>query len=739
MKLHIFIVALVCAIFSGTSQNISGLVLSSQQEPLIGANVYWLNSQIGTTTNSTGAFTIPKNKSKHLIASFIGFKSDTIQVNNESEIKFQLTEKAVLDEVELAVKKEGIAISNIKNVKTENISKVELAKFACCDLAGGFATQLTVQSKTTNVITNSKELQILGLAGVYNQVLLDGFPMIRGLSQTYGISSIPGNLVQNIHVAKGANSVLQGFESISGQINVMLKKPQQADKLLANFYINNFGEKHLNTDFSINKGEWSNLLAFSTVQPANKIDGDNDNFLDLPLLERYMLQNTLQMGKRVDWGWSSTTTARFVKENRLGGQTHYSKESDLGSSTVYGQNVDYIQPEIFSKWIYRFNDDQDLMFYGSGQFHDQNSYFGTTKYDAKQSYLYGKAQFSTNYTKAANIKIGLSYRHLNLKENISFTNPTVVRSFNGEYNTKESITGLFMQHKSSHLNNLLTITPSLRVDHHNTHGFIASPRLLIKYDLNENTTIRSNFGYGWRTAQVFSENIGIFVNSRDIILQENLNPEKARNFGVNYTQKYSKGDFDGLISMDYYHTSFQNQIFPDYDEDPRKIVISNFTDKSISSGFQTEVSTVYKSNFELKVGYNYLDVYREVNGEKRDLQFNIKHRFSLSMSYQFLDKKLHTDINMHFNGRSRLPNTSANPTAYQRPNYSKPFTTVNAQVSYYLKKVKLYTGCENILGFRQNRAILSWEDPFSPYFDTSSVWGPTRGREIYFGITYKLN
>src|SRR5687767_2624918 len=174
-------------------------------------------------------------------------------------------------------------------IKTEVISSLELKKAACCDLAGCFETQASVQPQTTNIITNSKELRILGLSGIYNQVLVDGFPMIQGLTYTYGISSIPGPLVENIFVAKGAASVLQGYESISGQINVLTKEPDKADKLFLNGYINSFAEKHINAFYSAKKNKWSNITAIQVVQPAGKVDKDEDTFIDVPLLTRYMI------------------------------------------------------------------------------------------------------------------------------------------------------------------------------------------------------------------------------------------------------------------------------------------------------------------------------------------------------------------------------------------------------------------------------------------------------------------
>ena len=563
---------------------------------------------------------------------------------------------------------------------------------------------------------------------------------MRGLGQTYGVSSFSGNLLDNIFVAKGANSVIQGFESISGQINVVTKKPNTSEKFLLNLYANNFAEKHLNTNYTFSGKKWKNLVAFSTVLPANKVDKDKDTFIDVPLLNRYMFMNTFQYGKKKNYGWFSTTTVRLLDERRVGGQENYDRDKDKGSSSVYGQHVYYSQPEFWSKNIYRLNDDQSFSIYAAGMYQDQDSYFGTVKYKATQTYLYGKLQYKQYYGDlGSNFRTGISYRFLDLKENISFTENVPERSYDGAYRNKENIFGVFAENSLKILQGLFTLNTGIRGDHHNQHGFMLTPRALLKYDIDENISIRTSLGYGWRTANVFSENVKLFASSRDIIFAEALKPEEAINFGINYTHKFEFSDVTGYISADYYRTSFQNQIFPDYDRNAQLAIIENFEDKSISAGIQAEVSLTYNENFDLKLGYNFSDVYREIDGQKQNLPFNKRNRVSISTSYRTLkEDRLHFDVNIHWHDKARLPDRSDNPAEYITPLYSNAYFLVNGQVAYYLPKYKFYAGVENIMNYRQDKPILSWEDPFSKYFDTSSVWGPTRGREFYVGLTYTI-
>ncbi len=740
MKKYSFVVCLLFP-FGIAGQTILGKVTNNKNEPLIGASVHWLGTSIGVSTGNKGEFEISDKdiSNKKLVATYVGYLADTIEVSNQTFVEFELRENKTLQEVVVQDQRAGVIISDSNPVKTEQITQTELGKAACCDLAGCFETQTTVQPQTTNVITNSKELRILGLSGVYNQVLIDGFPLIQGLSFTYGISSIPGTLVDNIYVSKGANSVLQGYESISGQINVETKEPDNTERLLLNAYMNSFSEKHVNANYAFKKGKWSNLTAFHTVQPANKIDRDEDNFLDLPLLTRYMISNKWKYGNEQNWGWNSRIGVRVYSEQRIGGQSLFNPERDNGSTSIYGQSVRINQPEIWTKTGYRINDQHNIVLFASAFHQQQQSYFGTVKYHARQTNFYGNVQYELNYAKHG-LKTGMSYRHLNLNEDIAFTDTSLLRTYAGNYQRMENIPGIFAENTMRFFNNKLTWIAGVRGDHHNQFGFQFTPRTLLKYDIAPRTIIRANVGTGWRTVNLFSENIGLLVSSRNIIFEEPLQPEKAINYGINLTQKFETKDnkLSGYFSADFYRTTFQNQIFPDYDSDPTKAIIKNFTGTSISNGFQAELYLKICKRFELKTGYNFLDVYREIGETKQLLPFNPMHKVLTSFSYQPITNQFHFDMNVHWYGKQRLPDTKSNPAEYQRPDFSKPYTVVNAQFTYNFKKFEVYAGCENIFDFRQRQPIISWQNPFSPYFDTSSVWGPTRGQEIYVGVRFKL-
>lgn len=734
----ILLVFLILAVpFLAASQLLKGRVVSSNRQPLQGASITWLGQKKGTVTDESGAFSLklPREFPGTLLVSFTEYKTDTIGVTDTSFLEVVLEPKEPMRAVTVQAGKQSSFIAAFP-IKTEVLSTLELKKAACCDLAGCFETQTTVHPQTTNIITNSKELRILGLSGIYNQVLVDGFPQILGLTYTYGISSIPGSLVENIWVAKGANSVLQGFESISGQINVITREPGKTDPLLLNAYINSFGEKHVNAVLSSGKRKWSNLTAFHMVQPAARTDKDADAFLDLPLLTRYMLSSRWKNGEEAQWGWSTQFSVRYLSERRVGGQKHFRYATDKGTTNAYGQAVDIDQPEFWFKTSYRVNDIHRFAFYASGFHQSQDSWFGVTRYKARQYNGYANLQHELSYGTGSVLKAGASLRHLDLQETISFSGNTLNRTYAGVYAKKETIPGVFAENTLSFAGGRLTWIAGIRADHHNLFGWEITPRTLLKFDATDKLVLRASAGKGWRTANIFSENTGMLVSSRDIIFAEALQPEKAVNMGVNITHKFRGAEWEGYYSVDFYRTSFQNQLFPDYDTDPAKAIIKNFTGASVSNGFQAEAGGTFYKRVSAKLGYVFLDVYQRAAAGKRILPFNPRHRLNGAVSYMPLSRKWQLDGNVHWYGRQRLPDTKNNPPAYRQPFESKPYGTVSIQFTYNLKRFELYTGAENIFNFRQRQPIISWQDPFGPYFDTQFTWGPTRGRELYLGIRF---
>jgi outer membrane receptor for ferrienterochelin and colicins len=729
-----------------SAQNIKGKLFGETdngKEILPGGTLNFPGTSIFVSANENGNFELSLKgiSDKRIIASETGYKTDTIDLGDKMYISITLRKNA--NELKgVTVTDTRAAYISTGAIKTEVINQRELSKAACCDLAGCFGTQASVQPQTTNVVTNAQELRILGLSGVYNQVLFDGLPMIQGLTYTYGISTYPGTLVDNIYVSKGTTSVLQGYESISGQINLESKQPDKAERLYLNGYINSFGEAHFNANFATavgKKKKWHSLLALHSVQPAGKVDGNKDGFLDLPQLTRYVAYNKWKYGNDRANGFFTQIGLRIVSERRTGGQMAYDARRDEGSNLTYGQSVNYAQPEAYAKSGYRFSNRHAISLAISGFYHDQNSWFGTTRYVAQQKTAYINLQHEWQWYKRHTLKYGISYRYQDLLETISFSDNSLGRTFAGNYKTMLNVPGAFAENTFHWRDDKIVLITGARIDHHQQWGSYFTPRTMIKYALNNHHTFRASAGSGWRQVNLFSEQINLLVGSRNVIFTEPLKPEQAINWGLSHVYKFEAGkSIVATLSADFYSTHFSKQFFPDYDTDPTKAIIRNFEGISRSNGLQVEASFVFYKRFEFRTAYNYLDVYRIESNGKVSLPFNPRNRAMAAVSYRTKNNKWQMDANAHWFDKMRLPNTSSNPVEYQRPSYSVPYATLNVQATFRLKTLDIYVGCENLANYRQPNPIIGANNPFGRYFDLSSVWGPTRGREFYLGVRYSI-
>lgn len=712
--------------------------------PLTGGTVGWLGTAMATVADTGGKFEFPLSgiSDKRLVASFTGYRPDTIAWTGQAELTITLESAAgTLGEVTVTGRR-GAFISGPEIAKTEVINRAELAKEACCDLAGCFGTQASVQAHPTNAVTNAQELRVLGLSGVYNQLLFEGLPMVQGLSYTYGISTYPGSIVENIHVSKGTTSVLQGFEGISGQINVEGRRPATSERLYLNSYSNSFWEKHVNANLALDVGKrkhWHTLAALHTVQPAERTDGDGDGFMDLPLLTRYMAYNKWEYNTGRATGLTAQIGWRLVDERRVGGQLGYRPGTDAGSSSVYGQSVGFTQPELFFKSGYRLSSGHAIVASASGFYHDQRSWFGDARYLADQLSGQFNVQHECGWLAGNLLRYGVSYRYQQLAESVSFTGPSDTRTYAGDYLTRLRVPGAFVENTFEGADGKLALIAGIRKDRHQRWGWYTTPRMMGKLSFNENHTLRASIGTGWRQVNLFSEQVNLLASSRDVIFTGGaLKPETEMTWGLSHTWSFWLGTANCTLSGDFYQTVFGNQFFPDLDTDPTKAFIGDFEGRSRSNGVQVDGLVQFSKQWELRTAYNFLDVYRKESGAKTALPFNPRNRAMAALTYRTGNDRWQFDANGHWYDRMRLPDTRSNPEPYRRGLHSTAYGLVSTQATYRLATVDLYLGCENIGGFRQANPIIGSDNPFGRHFDLSSVWGPIRGREFYAGVRYKI-
>ncbi|MDZ4712815.1 MAG: carboxypeptidase-like regulatory domain-containing protein [bacterium] len=742
IRIFILIAAFLLLNETSEAQTLKGKVSGKTDainEPLDGAVIKWINTKTGTVSDEKGEFELSSNNitDKRILVFNVGYLTDTVDVSDKTNIEIILLPNATTSVIEVEDNRGSTYISD-DDAKTEVISSQELVKDACCDLSGCFGRNSSVEVAVTDIITDSKELKILGLEGAYTQILIDNMPMMNGLNVKYGVSSLPGTIIDKITISKGSNSVLQGYESISGIMNVLLKDYDNTDRFLVNGFVNSMLEKHLNMNYTSKLSKnVNNIFAFHSVQKSNRVDDNGDGFLDNPLITRYTLYNKWKL-KNENNKSELNFAGRYWNEERSGGQKDYDINKNQGSSTVYGQTAKINSVEGYLRYGKDISETKNVKLYSNVNYYDQKSFFGITKYDARQTNFSVSGFYEFEVADRDYLKAGLSYKYLNIDENVSFTD-TTNKTYAGNYLKKESIPGIFAENSLSFFNDKASLMTGLRFDYHNKYDLIVTPRALLRYQPVDAIVLRVSGGTGFRTLNLFSENPAAFSSSRNIVIEGELDPEKTFNVGADVLYYFNIGKFGGSINVDFYRTIFNNKIIPDYDTDPLKVIFANLKGKAYSNVMQAETNTSLFRGFDVKLAYKFIDLKYEKDGVMTEQPFNAKHRLLTTLSYSPVSKSWSASAGLQWFGKQRLPSTSSNPIQYQRPDESDPYTIINAQFNKNFKYIELYAGIENILNFTQSNPIISAEDPFSPYFDTSYIWGPTKGREFYLGFRLLVN
>ncbi|MBN1118139.1 MAG: TonB-dependent receptor [Bacteroidales bacterium] len=745
MKKTLFLFLLFCfpnvfLIAQVEKTKINGTVYEIQNEieiPLIGVNVYWSGTTIGVVTGTDGRFSIERTKnSNQLVFSYAGYQPDTLIIQNKlaEGIKVVLSGAIELEGVEIVKRQKTMEFSMIQPIKVEKIGESELQKAACCNLSESFETNPSVDVSFTDAITGTKQIQMLGLAGSYTQITRENIPDVRGLSSVFGMEYTPGPWIESIQLNKGTGSVVNGFESIAGQINVELRKPFDSDRIYFNLFANQESrvEANLNLTQKVND-KFSTTLLLHGRNSSLAMDNNADGFIDKPIGNQIIVLNRWQF-IGTESGWSSQMGIKATVNTGVGGENGFpdSKESGL-----WGYESDTRRLEGWAKAgkISNSKPYQSFGFQFSGLLHEQESDFGMKNYVGDQRSFYGNFIFQSAFkTTLHKYRTGASFQYDDFDEKLD--------SFN--FIRKEMVPGLFFEYTWSPKPNF-DLVAGIRGDYHNNYGLFFTPRLHLRYAPFEKTVIRLSAGSGQRTPSILAENISVLASARVLTIQSEansrpygLNAEKAWNFGANLTQKFKLDYRDGAVSFDFYQTRFVNQVVVDLDENPQQINFYNLNGESYSTSFQTQIDYELIRRLDVRLAYRWYDVKTQYRTGVLSKPLVSANRAFLNLAYETM-KKWKFDYTLQWFGPKRIPNTESNPIQYRLPDYSPQFLLMNTQVSKTWRgKFDIYVGAENLLDYKQNDPIISREDPFSPYFDSSLIWGPVFGRMIYGGLRLKI-
>ncbi len=731
LKLISILVVFLSVTFDAYSQKVSGYVyeiLENSKSPLIGANVYQANTTNGTVTNQEGFYSMELNNTEqqYLVFSFVGYQNDTIPVTEVNSTLFNIVmkEQKELAEVEVVSRQKGGFVSRANTRSIESISGQGLKQAACCNLSESFENSATVNISYADAVTGAKHIEMLGLAGRYTQIMEENIPNLRGLAQPYGLGYYPGDWLQSIQVSKGSSSVINGYESITGQINLELKKPQKSEKLFLNLYGNQFGkfEGNLNASVKIND-RWSTMIFLHGENNSMKHDFNDDTFLDMPLVTQINVYNR--------WNYKTDNIhlgfgVQYLTEDRRGGQVTFNPNDERTETNGYGigVNTDRFESELKLGYILKNRDFTSIGFQNQFIMHKQKSFFGLTDYDAKETSYYGNLIFQSYIGNVAHkYTTGISYLYDNYNEVLN----------DSAFARTESVPGAFFQYTYSD-GKKLNIIAGIRGDFHNIFGFLFTPRFNLRYSFNDQNIFRVSAGKGYHPANVIAENSALFNTSRKVVIGAPLDIESAWNFGASYNRYFTISDRELILGFDLFYTNFQTQVVVNRDTYPDFIYISNLDGRSYSTSFQAEVRWEIIKNLDILLAFRYNDVKTTINHNLVEQDMVNRYKGLLSLSYVTNLRKWQFDLNTQLNGDSRLPNTSFNPPEFQRPDRSPSYFIINAQVTKYFKRWEFYFGGENLTNYKQDNPIISPRNPFGEYFDATIVWGPIMGIKAYAGI-----
>ena len=723
-----------CCNFINAQDIVSGAVYGDNTDnPLPGANVYWLSSNKGAVTDINGMFSLDSDPaSTKLVISYIGYISDTLSVRESRQINhvLQSKESEDLDEVVVSQRKKSSQLSFLSTQNILNVSSEELLKAACCNLSESFETNPAIDVNFDNALTGVKQIQMMGLPSPYLLFTEENIPIIRGASQVYGLSFTPGTWIESLQITKGAGSVINGYESMTGQINAELKKPLTSERIFFNLFrsLEGRNELNLNTKTTLSSKLSANLLVHFN-QLSEKIDKNKDGFLDFPLSEQVNILSRFQY-LDTEKGWVSFLNIRFLQDDKIFGQGDFLPKLHKNTTSIWGSEIMTNRYESSLKIGYVF---PDLPYQSFGMQlaysnHSQESYFGLRTYDINHKSGFANLLFNSILGNTLNkFKTGIQFAYDAYDELIE----------NQTSNRIDSSVGAFFEYSYDSLERLNMVL-GLRFDHHNNIGSFLTPRAHFRYAFSDTSSLRFSIGSGRRVAAAFAENQKLFGSGRTIQtpnLQSNdfgLSPEHAWNYGISFLQGFQIASIPLNINVDLYRTEFVNQVVVDW-ETLGQISFYNLSGESYAKSLQLGLDARLFRILDARFAYKYYDVQVDYSSGRMQKPLQPKQRYFINLGY--IGTKWRIDATYQYTGSQRIPPTILNPNGFE----SKSFGLINSQLTYIPKtNFEIYLGGENLNNESQARPILSADQPFSSNFDSSLVYAPVFGRMMYVGLRYNL-
>ncbi len=648
--------------------------------------------------------------------------------------------------------------SKLTPIKTEIISAAGLCKMACCNLAESFENSASISVGYSDAVSGARQIRLLGLSGIYTQMMDENRPDMRGLAAPFGLSYTPGQWLESIQVAKGMGSVLQGYESITGQINLEYRKPTTPEPLFLNFYIDELLRTELNVASSLQlSSKWNTaILAHGSIDPL-KHDGNGDGFLDEPLKKQINLANrwlyTADNGAQLRFG------VKGLYEKRDGGQMDFDKGA-VRDTMQYGTGIEnkhfngYVKlgiplskPHVHEEGESEAEHEEseinsNIAFMADYTYHELNSFFGLKDYNGRENTATFNVLLASGFGKYHRYTVGLGGRWDKFDETLDdvwFVNKQQNNN-TLDLGREEWVGGVFGEYTFSK-DDKLTVVAGLRADYNSLYKWLVTPRVTVKYNFTDNLILRMAGGRGFRAANVITDNIGMLATGRQIYIENDLKIEDAWTYGGSFSYYFPLfQDNKASIGFDYFRTQFTNQVLVDQERDWGKVWLYNLDGRSYSNTYQIDFSVEPIERFTVLATFRYTDAktayYNSAPGVNslRERPLTDRYKAVLNLQYATRMNIWTFDFTAQLNGQTRLPNFAI----VDGDEYSPVYPMFFAQITRKFKGLDVYLGCENIFNYMQHDPIIDAAHPYAQDFNSSVIWGPLMGRKIYAGLRFTL-
>ena len=720
-----FLLSVVFGFFAITSfSQVRGVVKDQNGNALIGANVVWEGTNYGATTDENGTFVLNRRPNiSNLVTTYVGFENDTTSCEGLDFVEITLSGEIVLDNVVVKAQRPGrMKMRGAANI--ELITNTELCRAACCNLGESFTTNPSVDVNYSDAATGAKQIKLLGLSGSYVQMLTENVPAFRGAAAPFSLGYIPGPWMHSIQVSKGAATVKNGYESITGQINVEYLKPQLDEELDMNLFI----DSHLKIEANV-EGNYHFNDALSTGLLGHyenmwmEHDGNGDGFMDMPKVQQFNFMNRWMYKKN---HYIMQAYVKALKEDRNGGQTedsHHAMHRQDVDNQLYKINVGTERYEGVIKNAYIFDEvkNTNVALILSGSYHKLNSLYGLRDFDVNEDNAYAQLMFESEFTPRHSLSTGISFNHDGFNSVYYMMEPMKMQD--------ENVGGAYAQY-TYNLDEKLVLMAGFRGDYSDLYGTFFTPRAHVKWTVSDLLKLRFSAGKGYRTARPMLENHNLLASSREIIIDDNLKQEEAWNFGTSAALDIDIFDKCLIINLEYYYTNFINQVVTDLDSDVHQVHFTNLDGISYSHTFQIDATYPFFEGFSLTGAFRFNDVKTTINGKLREKPLTSRYKGLVTATYKTPLEIWQFDVTMQLNGGGRMPDPFG---SYD------PYPILNAQILRWFRWGNVYIGAENITNFKQENPIIGYDNPWGDDFDATMIYGPVDGIMFYGGIKWKLS